>query len=67
MHIDYSSRMYMLMPDNSELREIIPLEQIRYADTDSEVCFQARMILFLLSRYNDFYMGIADNSELHKM
>ena len=32
----------MLIPDNSELREIMPLDQVRYADHDSEICcFQA--------------------------
>ena len=37
------------IPDKSELREFMLLDQVRYAYNDSEVCFQAHMILFPLT------------------
>ena len=44
----------MRIADNAELHKIMVLDQVPYADHDSEVRFRAHVILFPLSRYNDF-------------
>ena len=53
----------MRIADNSELPEIKILGHVQHADYDYVVSFDPHMIVFPLSRYNDFYMGIEDNSE----